>query len=68
MTIEGGNMGRYNERKCIYCEFTTRKRKHLSCPFCGGNLEPILLQNEKSNLTPEQIATSNLIPDSELLA
>ena len=57
------------ERKCMYCNFTTRKRKHLSCPFCGGNLEPTFPQlGKRSNSTPEQTATSDLIPDSELLA
>ena len=27
-----------NERKCETCGKITRKRKHINCPECGGNL------------------------------
>ena len=47
-----------HERKCIDCGTITKKRRHISCPACGGILKPHseIPNEELSSLTREQTA------------
>lgn len=60
-------MGNWVERKCVLCKFTTRKRKHIKCPNCGGELTELTTQPTKLNSIPDNHAISSCITMDFLL-